>query len=302
MYRKIIVGYDGTDQGRDALALAAALRASGGAVIAACVYPEGGYGRAGQLEPDMADAALETLAATREQVDAEWLELRAVPGHSAAHGLHRLCMQEEPDLVAVGSSHRGDAGLVLAGSVGERLLNGSPCPIALAPKGFLREADVPRVVGVAYDGSDEGAAALREAAALASEFEATIRVLTVVPPLAVFSSGAFYPPQEGDEEIKSHRREEFRRMLEAAAEPLPDRLRAATVLVEGRPAEAIVEQARKGMHLLVMGSRSYGPIRRVMVGSTAIEVLRLAPCPVIVIPRGAATPSADAQATTASAS
>lgn len=91
-------------------------------------------------------------------------------------------------------------------------------------------------------------------------------------------------------------------MLEAAVEPLPDRLRAATLLVEGDPAEAIIEQARKGMHLLVMGSRSYGPIRRVMVGSTAIEVMRLAPCPVITIPRGAATPSADAPPTTATAS
>jgi nucleotide-binding universal stress UspA family protein len=157
-------------------------------------------------------------------------------------------------------------------------------------------------VGVAYDGSDEAAAGLREAAALASEFKATLRVVTVVPPLAAFSSGAFHPAQEGDEEIKASRREEFRRMLQAAAEPLPDRLRAATVLVEGPPADAIVEQARQGMHLLVMGSRSYGPIRRVMVGSTAIEVMRRAPCPVIVIPRGAATPSADAPDASAPAS
>jgi nucleotide-binding universal stress UspA family protein len=46
-----------------------------------------------------------------------------------------------------------------------------------------------------------------------------------------------------------------------------------------------------------MGSRNYGPIRRVMVGSTAIAVMRQSPCPVIVIPRGVATPSADAAAT-----
>jgi hypothetical protein len=45
-----------------------------------------------------------------------------------------------------------------------------------------------------------------------------------------------------------------------------------------------------------MGSRSYGPIRRVMVGSTAIEIMRLAPCPVMVIPRGAVSSRAEAPA------
>jgi nucleotide-binding universal stress UspA family protein len=60
-----------------------------------------------------------------------------------------------------------------------------------------------------------------------------------------------------------------------------------------------VKEAGKGIDLLVMGSRNYGPIRRVMVGSAAIAVMRQSPCPVIVIPRGAATPSADAEATAA---
>jgi nucleotide-binding universal stress UspA family protein len=202
-------------------------------------------------------------------------------------------MHEQPDLAVVGSSHRGEVGRVLAGSVGERLLNGSPCPVALAPKAFRDEAEVPRVVGVAFDGSEEALAALREAAALATAVDATVRVVTVVPPLAVFSSGAFYPSQEGDAKIKADRREEFRRVLQSAAEELPAQLRAATKLVDGTPAETIVEQAREGMHVLLMGSRSYGPLRRVMVGSTAIAVMRLAPCPVIVIPRGAATLHAD---------
>ena len=153
MYGKIVVGYDGTEQGHDALALAAVLRAPRGAVIASHVYPETGRGSGAKLQSAMADAALETLAGAREQLNGDWLELRAVPGNSAAHGLHHLCTDEEADLVVVGSSHRGEAGRVVAGSVGERLLNGSPCPVALAPKGF-REAAFPRVVGVAYDGSD----------------------------------------------------------------------------------------------------------------------------------------------------
>jgi nucleotide-binding universal stress UspA family protein len=284
MYRKLIVGWDGSDQARDALALAGTLRAPDGAVTAACVHPDSGA-PAGVPEPPQAD----------------WLEFRAIAGHSAAAGLHRLCLEEQPDLAVVGSSHRGELGLVLAGSVGERLLSGSPCPIALAPRGFRDEADVPRVVGVAYDGSDEARAALREAAALATALDATVRVVTVVPPLAVFASGAFYPTQPGDAKIQADRREEFRRMLESAAAELPAELRAAARLVDGPPAEAITEQAREGMHLLLMGSRSYGPLRRVMVGSTAIAVMRLAPCPVIVLPRAATKRPADAPAAPAAA-
>ena len=76
-------------------------------------------------------------------------------------------------------------------------------------------------------------------------------------------------------------------MLEEAAERVPARRAQPTVLRDGRPATMIADEAEKGIHLLVMGSRNYGPIRRVMAGSTAIELMRLAPCPLLVLPRGA---------------
>jgi nucleotide-binding universal stress UspA family protein len=302
MYRKLVVGYDGTEQAKDALALASQLRAGDGVVMAACVYPATGPGRGQQLEPVLAEAAGETLAEARKQIDADWLSLQAVLGHSPAHGLHVLTEEAEADLVVVGSSHRGDVGRVLAGSTGERLLNGSPCPVAVAPKGFAARAGAPRMIGVAFDGSEEAATALREGAALAGEFGATLKVVTVVPPLEVFTADPRDPHYHTDAEIEHYRREEFRRTLEDAANPLPDELRAATVLVDGHPATEIVDEAGKGIDLLVMGSRNYGPIRRVMVGSTAIAVMRRSPCPVIVIPRGVATPSADAAATAATTS
>ena len=66
------------------------------------------------------------------------------------------------------------------------------------------------------------------------------------------------------------------------------------MLVEGDAGERIAEEAAEELDLLVMGSRNYGPLRRVMVGSTAIRLMQHAPCPVLVIPRGAATPSATA--------
>jgi nucleotide-binding universal stress UspA family protein len=41
--------------------------------------------------------------------------------------------------------------------------------------------------------------------------------------------------------------------------------------------------------LLVLGSRRWGPIRRLALGSTSEQVIRQAACPVLVPPRGAAT-------------
>jgi len=55
--------------------------------------------------------------------------------------------------------------------------------------------------------------------------------------------------------------------------------------------------------LLVIGSRNYGPLRRLMVGSTSNHLQRHARGPLLILPRGAAhaTPSGDAEAASAQA-
>jgi nucleotide-binding universal stress UspA family protein len=287
MYRTILVGYDGTDGGRDALALARTLRAPDGVVIVACVHPTSGRAADKRLDTLLADAAAQMLITARTQVHEDWLEFRTAPGHSPAHGLHVLSEELGADLVVVGSSNQAERGRIHAGTTGERLLNGSPCPVAVAPHGYAAAADTPRVIGVAYDGSAESQAALTAATALALEWQAALRLVMAVPPLELRWSATAFAGATGDE-IRQQRHDSFRKQLAAAGESLPAETRAATKLIAGRPSEVIAEEAEKGIHVLVMGSRSYGPIRRVMVGSTAIAMMRIAPCPVIVIPRGAA--------------
>lgn len=296
MYRNIVVGYDGSDQGRDALALGALLRADDGTVTAACVYPDAGPGRGRQLELAMREAATKTGVQARADAGGEagWLETRPMPGHSPAHGLHNLAEQSGADLLVVGSSHRSGIGRTLAGSTGQRLLQGAPCPVTVAPKGFRDRASEPRVVGVAFDGSEEAGNALREGVGLARSLEATVRLVCVVPPPDMFLDPFRYYPPDSAGDIAAYDREELRRMLDGAAEPVPDELRAEAVLMEGRPAD-LIKAAGGSFDLLVMGSRAYGPMRRVLLGSTAVEVMRDAPCPVLVVPRGAATPSAEAE-------
>jgi nucleotide-binding universal stress UspA family protein len=58
-------------------------------------------------------------------------------------------------------------------------------------------------------------------------------------------------------------------------------------------AEALGE--REDVDLLVIGSRGYGPMRRALLGSTSIPLVRHANHPLIVFPRGAGAPSGDGQ-------
>ena len=61
-----------------------------------------------------------------------------------------------------------------------------------------------------------------------------------------------------------------------------------------RFAREIAAEAAKGVDLLVMGSRGYGPLRSVLLGSVSSRVVEKAACPVLVVPRGARVPEARA--------
>lgn len=60
-------------------------------------------------------------------------------------------------------------------------------------------------------------------------------------------------------------------------------------LLSGPPAEAIADCARdERIDLIVVGSRSRPGVRHLLLGSVAERVLRLAPCPVLVVHPSAA--------------
>jgi nucleotide-binding universal stress UspA family protein len=48
----------------------------------------------------------------------------------------------------------------------------------------------------------------------------------------------------------------------------------------------VLVKASEQLDLLVLGSRAYGPLRSVLLGSVSRRVTAGAHCPVIVVPRG----------------
>ena len=58
-----------------------------------------------------------------------------------------------------------------------------------------------------------------------------------------------------------------------------------TEILEGDPVQRLAESS-SGLALLVLGSRGYGPVRSVLLGSVSAGVARTAACPVLVVPSG----------------
>jgi nucleotide-binding universal stress UspA family protein len=54
--------------------------------------------------------------------------------------------------------------------------------------------------------------------------------------------------------------------------------------LSGKPAQALAERAAD-LDVIVVGSRGWGPVRRLLLGSTSEQVVRDAPSSVLVVPR-----------------
>lgn len=137
-------------------------------------------------------------------------------------------------------------------------------------------------IGVAYDPSAEAAEALHTAVDLARAGDGRLRIVSVLDQPYV----SVDPPDVDAAGRRRHLHEQLgdvRGLLVAAG--VPDDVPVTTTLVEG---SAAVELAHAGddADLLVMGSRAYGPVRRVLMGSVAAGVMDRARCPVLILPRG----------------
>jgi len=287
MSRKLIIGYQATDEGRDALELGGVLAETMAATpLVATVMPWPEY----LMGPKDLERALEVdtaeiFASARDRLAHLDPETIAVANHSPAEALYKLAEDEQASLVVIGSTHRGMLGRVLLGSMGVSLLHGAPCGIAVAPRGYAErnQRNLLRV-GVAFDGSSEAWSALETGIGLAARLHAAFTVLTVaeLPRYGYAASSSVLTAGESE----TYEQEEKRRILDRALARVPDSLPVEGRLLNG-DAGLCLTNAAKNLDLLVLGSRGYGPLRRTLLGSVAARVMQSAECPVLVLPRGA---------------
>lgn len=209
---------------------------------------------------------------------------------SVAKALHSLAHCKDASVLVLGSSRRGAVGRVLPSAVTDRLLDGAPCPVAIAPTGFSMTdaAEGPTVIGAAFTDTPDGRTALATASMLAGAAHANVRVLTVGEPLGTLVAGNLT-----GRELELARQgidEAARQTIERGIDALPSGRSAGGVKLSGPVAERLAA-ASADLDLLVCGSRGHGPIRTLMLGGTSHELVRKASCPVLVVPRGTVVPA-----------
>jgi nucleotide-binding universal stress UspA family protein len=209
---------------------------------------------------------------------------------SPGRALHHAAIGHRGDLIVVGSARHGRVGRVLAGDVTAGTLHGAPCAVLVAPHGHAENGRELRTVGVGFDGSPESRAALELAHGIAQAVGARLRVIDVIVPP---DPGGPFPAYRPDwAENAHHRRDEAEDRLATVLTEIGDI--ATGALPFGDPARELT-LAANDLDLLVTGSRGYGPVRRLMLGSTSSKLVHEAPCPVLVLARGARDAAQEAE-------
>ena len=291
--RPILVGYDPRRQDHSPVDFGvAAARFTGAPLVIAAVQAGGPLDSIGQVDEDLLTDCTQAL----EEIEAELrtagppvpVDCKVLRSTSAARALLEAAAEEDAGLIVVGSSRRSALGRVLAGSTAVRLMHGAPCPVATVPAGWAPGRGL-TAIGVGYTDSEEGREALRGAHALARRTGATLRVMTVVTgglrayaetePSVAGQRGKDLVDVEGEQRLRAEKA--LRRAVEALEGEVPVEVEAFV----GDPAETLI-RVSEHLDLLVCGSRGYGPVRSVLLGSVSRRVTAEAYCPVIVLARG----------------
>jgi nucleotide-binding universal stress UspA family protein len=132
-----------------------------------------------------------------------------------------------------------------------------------------------RRILLCYDGSAEAKHALERVGEIASAMPSRVTVVSVADP--IYSEPRYAGFADPGEE-QTHRR-----LAEEATEDLRGRgVDVTTVEQVGQPAVAIVDAARDGADLVVVGSRHRRLIKRLLFGSVGAQVVVEVPCDVLL--------------------
>jgi nucleotide-binding universal stress UspA family protein len=232
--------------------------------------------------PEVAESTFDQVREHLPSVPERRMEL--ISDKSPAAGLQALAQRQEAAMVVIGSSHRSSIGRILVGGTGERLLSGSPVPVAVAPAGYAGSEKRIQLVGCGFDGSPESRRALAWSSELARAASARLRVLSVFERAlpATLALGGGLPTARVNDVLHAQLKQD----LEQVTSTLQSSLDVDASLVEGDAAEMLAE-ASADLDLLVVGSRGYGPLRAVLVGSASTALVQSAQSPLVVVPRSA---------------
>lgn len=191
------------------------------------------------------------------------------------------------DLIVMGTHGRTGLQHVLMGSTAERVIRTAPCPV-LSVKVGRDEAPSPvsvdgirfRRLLVPIDFSASSLEALEYGLQFAKPLAASVTILHVLEPMAFgldFSLGR-------SEDSRERRRHAESRLETIRSRCMSQGLKVDTVLMPGIPADSILKHAEtEKPDMVIMGTHGRRGISRILSGSVADTMLRLAGCPVLTV-------------------
>ena len=223
----------------------------------------------------LADAVVAGASAqARAVAPAVQLELDTLIGNPAP------CLLEaaaEAELVVLGSRGRGGFASLLLGSVSQRVATHATCPVVVV-RGRGNVTEGPVVVGV--DDSPRAEHVLATAFEAATGRETSLAVIrTYLPSPPLWMAGVpvadYATPKEDAEE---HARVE--ELLAPWRHKFPE-VKVDVMVSHDSPA-AVLTGVSHGAQLVVVGSHGHGSIAAALLGSTGLQLLHHADCPVLI--------------------
>jgi hypothetical protein len=266
---KLLVCTDGSSDSQGALAGTLALAQSCGSKIFILQILE--------FNPELEAAAPEIIARREARVhdyleackaEAEKLEVpmevRVRRAEVAYAGIVEEADRIRPDIIIMGRRGRSRLFRLMMGNVTARVIGYSPFNVLVVPKGVPLEF---RRILVASDGSPHSYAAWDEALYITRRVGAELIGLSVA---------------RGESEMETA--DSIVRRLKKEADM--GGVALETLVLQGRPYEAIVQAARdKQADLIVMGALGMTGLTSLLMGSVTERVIAQTPCAVMVVKR-----------------
>jgi|tagenome__1003787_1003787.scaffolds.fasta_scaffold20985138_7 nucleotide-binding universal stress UspA family protein len=292
----IVVATDGLPQSRGALAMARALAGTlHGTINVVAVHQSIGMTAPdGQLllDPNVAASLRADLTRrVREQCtgggdDGALVEQSEVLNGEPARVISDVAAKRHAQLIIVGMGRHELVDRIFGDETALKVARTSHVPVLAVPDG---DFSVPRHAVVAIDFSEGSVRAARAALRLLTA-DGVLELVHVVPRDRLFDA---WVAQEEYVRFVRHSLTRFRARL-----AIPPNVRVDDVILNGDPARELLAYAtRVGADLIAAGSHGHGFVTRLVIGSVTTKLLRMASCPVLVIPpngqdddrRGAAT-------------
>lgn len=186
------------------------------------------------------------------------------------------------DMLVVGTHGKRGLTRVLLGSVAESLYKSAPFPVAVVRKFEKAAAEIGPLLAP-VDFSEGAAHAARAAAHLSRKLGVRLSLIHVLSEVV---------PRKGEEDPEATRqaalalRRDAETQLQALTERLglgPEQIDCSLVTgVDSAEIDHVAGEIRAGC--IVMGTRGFTGLPRVLLGSVTDQVLQQAPCPVLIVP------------------